>query len=270
MAPVVDWNELWRVVRLASPLRGALDEFGYWERRASRFDGSTMWGELTERQMARIELKPEYTVLDVGAGTGRLTIPIAKRVRSVTAVEPSGGMLARLREKMEREGVKNVVCVNKRWEEVELGSDVGPHDLVIASHSLVMLDLRGALEKMNAAAKRRVYLFTFAGRMGGEGLWTAIYGEKYKGWETPDYLYAYNILHDMGIYANVEIFDFEYEERYTSLEEAVARFKEVHSVPPEREEALREYLSGILVSEGGALRQKRRRKVAMVWWRKEG
>ena len=42
--------------------------------------------EHAEKQIAKIELAPEYTVLDVGAGTRRLAIPIAKCVNSVTDI----------------------------------------------------------------------------------------------------------------------------------------------------------------------------------------
>ncbi|RJS80139.1 class I SAM-dependent methyltransferase, partial [Methanophagales archaeon] len=118
MAGIINWNELWKMVRLSSPWRRMFDEQGsFWDRRAKRFNESMMQNrERTERQIAKIKLAPEYTVLDVGAGTGRLAIPIAKRVKSVTAIDPSKGMLACLQENMEKEGVKNITCINKRWE----------------------------------------------------------------------------------------------------------------------------------------------------------
>ena len=66
-----------------------------------------------------------------GAGTGRLAIPMAGRVKKVTAIEPSKGTLECLKKDVERERVENIVYVNKRWEDVELGIDVEPHDVVI-------------------------------------------------------------------------------------------------------------------------------------------
>jgi len=47
------------------------------------------------------------------------------------AIEPSKGTLECLKKDMERERVENIVYVNKQWEDVELGIDVEPHDVVI-------------------------------------------------------------------------------------------------------------------------------------------
>jgi ubiquinone/menaquinone biosynthesis C-methylase UbiE len=69
------------------------DEVGAQKRtaRVCRYDRAKWFDEAikghnerTEKQLASIQLNPEYTVLDVGAGTGRLAIPIAKKVKKVT------------------------------------------------------------------------------------------------------------------------------------------------------------------------------------------
>jgi len=267
MAGIIDWNELWKVMRSGSPWRRTLDEpaGSFWDKRAKQFNESMMQNrERAEKQIAKIALNPEYTVLDVGAGTGRLAIPIAKQAKSVTAIDPSKGMLACLQESMEKEGVKNITCINKRWEDIELGADIEPHDVVIASHSLSMLDMQEALAKIDATAKKCVHLFTFAGRWMDGGLCEEICGEKRPSWS--DYIYLCNILHDMGIYANVEIWDSEFEQHYASLDEAVTKFEEMYDPPSEKEEILREHLSKILVEDDGSLCLKRKSKSAMIWW----
>ena len=269
MAGIINWNELWKIMRASSPWRRTLDEReSFWDKRAKQFNESMMQNrERAERQIAKIELAPEYTVLDVGAGTGRLAIPIAKRVTTVTAIDPSIGMLACLQENMEKEGVTNVISVNKRWEDIELGVDIMPHDVVIASGSLGMLDIQEALAKIDAAARRYVYLFTSAGKGMDKGVWKVIYGET----PSTDYIYIYNILHGMEIYANVEISDSDYEQRYGSLDEAVTKMKEMYDLPSEKEGILREHLSKILVEDenDGTLCVKRKSKSAMIWWEKD-
>lgn len=45
----------------------------------------------------RLGLSPDAEVLDLAAGTGKLTRPLVERFARVTAVEPDPGMLARLR-----------------------------------------------------------------------------------------------------------------------------------------------------------------------------
>ena len=267
MEGIINWNELWKVMRSSSPWRKTLDEpaGSFWDNKAKQFNESMMQNRgRVEKQIAKIELAPEYTVLDVGAGTGRLAIPIAKQAKSVTAIDPSKGMLACLHENMEKEDTTNIACINKRWEDIELGVDIEPHDVVIASHSLAMLDMQEALAKINAAAKKSVYLFTFAGRWMDGGLCEEICGEKRSSWS--DYIYLCNILHDMGIYANVEIRDSEYEQHYASLDEAVIKFKEMYDLPSEKEGILKEHLSKILIDDDGSLCLKRNSKSAMVWW----
>ena len=273
MEGIINWNELWKLMRLSSPLRKSLDEDAgtRGDKYAKRCNESMMQSqsrERTEREKSKMELNPEYAVLDIGSGPGRLAIPIAKRVKTVTAIDPSKDMLAYLKENMKKEGVKNIVCVNKRWEDIELGEDIKPHDVVIASYSLGMFDMQEALAKIDAAAKRCVYLFESAGGWMDEKLWKELYDERHPAWT--GYMYLYNILHDMGVYANVEIGDSEVEQRYSSLDEAVNKWKEMHDIPPEKKRVLREYLSKILVEDedDGTLCFKRKSKSAMVWWGK--
>jgi SAM-dependent methyltransferase len=267
MQGIINWNELWKVMRSSSPWKRSLDEpaGSFWDGRAKQFNESMMQNrERSQKQMAKIDLAPDCTVLDVGCGTGRLAIPIAKQVASVTAVDPSGGMLACLQENMEREGVTNIRCINKQWEDIELGVDLEPHDVVIASHSLSMLDIQEALAKMDAAAKKSVYLFTFAGRWMDGGLCEEICGEKRHSWS--DYIHLCNILHDMEIYADVKIWDSEFEQRYANIDEAVTRMKEMYDLPSEKDGALRAYLSETLVRDDGTLCLKRKSKSAMIRW----
>ena len=279
MAGIINWNELWKAMR-AGQYRGRAhgeDPGSRWDKRAKEFNKSWMQNrERAEKQIANLDLKPEYTVLDVGAGTGRLAIPIARHVKSVTAIDQSEGMLACLQENMEKEGITNIVCVNKRWEDVEVGVDIEPHDVVMACHSLGMLDIQEAVAKMDAASRKYVYILSSAGRgMGNgeeEGLWKTIYGERghrTRAWGS-DYMFFCNLLHDMKIYANVDIRDAESEQRYESLDDAVTKWKEMRDIPAEKEDVLREHLSKILVEDDGTgtLCLKRKSKSATIWWQK--
>ena len=280
MAGIVNWNELWKAMRSGYYRRRAHgeDPGSMWDKRAKQFNESMMQNrERAERQIANLDLDPEYTVLDVGAGTGRLAIPIAKKVKSVTAIDQSKGMLACLQENMEKEGITNITCVNKRWEDVEVGVDIEPHDVVMACHSLGMLDIQEAVAKMDLAAKKYVYILSSAGRGMGNGeeegeLRKAIYGDRghrVRGWGS-DYMFFCNLLHDMKIYANVDIRDAESEQRYESLDDAVTKWKEMRDIPAEKEDVLREHLSRILVEDDGtgALCLKRKSKSATIWWQK--
>ena len=113
--------------------------------------------------IAALDITPDSRVLDIGAGPGTLALPLAPHVREVTAVEPGAGMVAILNEHAEKEGITNIACVQKLWEDVDIARDLkAPYDVVIASLSLTMYDIREALAKMDAASSGSVHLFWFA------------------------------------------------------------------------------------------------------------
>jgi SAM-dependent methyltransferase len=267
MAALVNWSELWKF-KLFSNNRTRLGNAKYWDKHAVDFnDNMVQMQELTTNQLERIQLLPEYTVLDVGAGTGRLAIPIAKQVKQVTAVEPSKIMFALLKSNVAKANARNILPVNIACEDLNTHSSVSPHDVVLASFCLFMVDLANALQQLNALAKKRVYLFASASEWISDELQKIIYNGSLP-FNSSDYIYVYNILHDLGILANVEVWNFKSDKRFSDLDEAASNFKENYRVPPKNEGELREYLKDILVEENGKLWLKRERKAAMIWWTK--
>ncbi|MEA1905472.1 MAG: class I SAM-dependent methyltransferase [Euryarchaeota archaeon] len=270
MSGIINWNELWKVMRSSSAWRRVPEtDTGFWDKYAEQCNESAMQNrERTARELSTIGLDSDCSVLDVGSGVGRLAIPIARRVATVTAIDPSLGMLRCLKERMKKDGVNNIVCINKRWEDIELGVDTEPHDIVIASYSLGMFDMQEALAKIDAAAKRSVYLFEFVGGWMDEKLWKKLYGEKHPAWT--GYIYLYNILHEMGIYADVQIIDSGYYQRYESLADAVDKWMELYNLPPDKAGVVKEHLSNLASEEDdGTLSLKRKTKSAVIWWMKD-
>ena len=78
----------------------------------------------------RDNLSRNETVLNIGGGTGRLAIPLARVARRVTVVEPAPGMRDILTEKINQGGIPNIVVLPQRWEE----ADCEPHEVVICAH----------------------------------------------------------------------------------------------------------------------------------------
>ena len=156
---------------------------------------------------------------------------------------------------------------------IEVGVDIEPHDVVIACHSLGMFDIQEALAKMNSASKKYIYILSHAGRwMNGEDdkfQWAILGGRPMH--RHSDYIMLYNILHDMKIFANVDIQDTEFEQQYESLDDAVDRWKEMRDIPPEKEDVLKEHLSSILEKddETGRLYFRRKSKSATIWWQND-
>ncbi len=71
----------------------------------------------------------------------------------MTALDQSAGMLSCLQENVALEGIKNIRSIQKKWQDVSVG-ELEQHDVVISSNSLGVYDLKEALSKMDALAKR--------------------------------------------------------------------------------------------------------------------
>jgi SAM-dependent methyltransferase len=78
---------------------------------------------------------PEETWLDIGAGAGRYALPLALRVRQVTAVEPSAGMRRALRTGIDEHGITNLRVVPGTWPDAldELGP-LPAADIALIAH----------------------------------------------------------------------------------------------------------------------------------------
>jgi SAM-dependent methyltransferase len=267
MTALINWSELWKF-KLFGSNRTRLGSAKYWDKHAVDFNKNMVqMQDLTKNQLERMQLLPGYTVLDVGAGAGRLAIPIAKHVKQVTAVEPSKIMFSFLKSNAAKAGARNLIPVNISCEDLNTHSTIHPHDVVLASFCLFMVNIEDALRQLDALAKKRVYLFASASEWMSEELQKIIYNGSLP-FKCGDYLYVYNILHDMGIFADVEIWNFQSSKCFCGLDEAVSNFKENYRVPTKKEEELRDYLKDLLIEENGKLWLKCERKAAVIWWTK--
>lgn len=272
----IDWNEVWksrtRGNRESSPGR---DCARIWESRESAL---RFWN-MCRQERSRIDKTVWETditaashVLDIGAGPGTLAIPFAEKASHVTAVEPAEGMCSVMREKMNEFGVKNISIVQKRWEDVDVAADLQPpYDVVIASFSLGMQDIRAAIEKMMQATSKYVYLFHFAGETSWDRqwqeLWPRLHGRAYQPGPKCDVLY--NVLYKMGIYPHIRTFRLEHNQPYASLDEAVSALAPQAQAESEEQKAvLREYLRGAMREENGTLVMPGSSIRVKMWWEK--
>ncbi len=88
----------------------------------------------------------------------------------------------------------------------------------------------------------------------------------------PDYNYFFNILFNMGIYANVERFDLNNYREYDSIEDAMDNGKfRLDLYSDEEKVKLKEYLERILTKDsktGKLYNVKDKADWVMVWWKK--
>jgi SAM-dependent methyltransferase len=105
-----------------------------------------VWTEKTVRWYERADARSDYAAqvlaalgpdladcrdaLDVGAGFGALTLPLARRLSAVTALEPAPAMARALRARAARAGLANIEVVEAAWGEVAAPR----RDLVLCAH----------------------------------------------------------------------------------------------------------------------------------------
>ena len=218
-------------------------------------------GPILERMMKFIE--SESTVLDIGAGAGAYTIPFAKVAQKVTVVEPSKGQISRLMRRAETEKLSNIEVINKRWEDVE-EKELERYDLLNAAYCFHMPDIKIALQKMLNATKNVLFLITLV-EHGFDDVYEIIMGRHDN---SPNYIYLYNVLYQMGIPANVEIVTREY---LLPLDMQLENLRYSYDLTPDDEEEMRTHLASTdrLTEKDGELWVKRKYKDAMIWYCKE-
>ena len=274
-----DWNEIWKARQLRHEASKHSDDPSHnWDKpeNAERYDSSSRseYDVRVKTTLAGLPLTPSLRVLDIGAGPGTLALPLASLVNEITAVEPGKGMVDLLYENMRKEGIKNITCIQKRWEDVDISRDLAaPYDVVIASLSLTMEDIRESLAKMDSASSGYVYLFWFADPPFWErmylDLWPELHGETYHPGPKADCLF--NVLYQMGIYPNVEMLPLQKEYRFSTRREMMAFFRNRFAAKtPWQKRVLDKYLAPLIRKEEDQVVISGDSTLAKVWWKKAG
>lgn len=254
-----DWNEIWKQRQaLQESSKGPGDSTHNWDKKenAERYDASARseYDDRVKQTIASLPLTKEARVLDIGSGPGVLAIPIAPLVREVTAVEPGAGMLEVLRKHAKREGISNITCVQKPWEDVVPETDLSPpYDIVVASLSLTMHDIREALQKMDAVSSGSVHLFWFADMPFWEKMYAdlqePLHCRPYHPGPKADCLFC--VLYQIGIYPDVTMMPMSKEYRFKSRDEMLAFFrKRFGAMTPEQVRIVDDYVTPLIREEG--------------------
>ena len=273
----IDWNSIWRTG--ATFMIGEADKAEGWDKNAANWNETQTQSDFGDKIMERLKLEPDWTALDIGAGTGLLSLPMAKKCRYVTALDASSEMLRYLKQNAEQQGLSNIAYVHKLIENTTIGEDVPKHDIVVACRSMGLeQNVRTFLKKMDEAAKRYAYIIWGAQeRTFDIAIYNAM-GRPYG--ETREYIILYNLLYQMGIRANIDIFTCKQKSMsYSSIDEALSRlsgrFKRMkmgREITPTEEEKLKKFFEENLTkTDDGTLTydQGSMSRHALIWWDKK-
>ncbi len=244
-----DWNRIWQ--ESCRKRRGDRNDREFWNKRAPSFANHAKESGYVTDFLRHLAPQPDWSVLDVGCGAGTLAIPLADTVRQVTAVDFSETMLAILSERCRKKGLANVTTRLLDWQDDWDVAGIERHDVAIASRSLVVEDLAGAIEKLAGRARHRVIVSSLvADGPFDRRIFQAIGRDLDRG---PDYICVYNLLHQMGIYADVTFVGNADEEKkiFQNLDDAVKGYGwMINDMTGEEECKLRQYLERHLVPMG--------------------
>ena len=202
----------------ADRMRGSAAPADYWPAYAQAFraDPRRANDPLVNRLLQ--EVASHHRLIDVGAGGGRLALPLALRCRHVVAIEPSSSMGLVLFQQMSDFAISNVSLIAARWEEVE----VDPADIVLCAHMLYTIqDIAPFIRKLDAHAQLKVLvvLFQDAPQARIHPLWERIHGEPRR--PLPSLLEFQAVLGDLGIEAQTEELPPHRPRGFDSLDDAL-------------------------------------------------
>lgn len=149
------WNDLWKAKQA---LHKQDHDANFWNERAKSFTNKDTPGSYTDRFLELAGIHPEESVMDMGCGTGNLSVPLAIAGHRVLAADFSSGMLDKLKERIAADGISNIETMQLSWEDNWSASGIKPksYDVCLASRSIATDDIQSALLKLCSTAKRHV------------------------------------------------------------------------------------------------------------------
>ncbi|NDJ51515.1 MAG: class I SAM-dependent methyltransferase [Chloroflexi bacterium] len=267
----LDFAALWHSIAAqdSSGRHQAESDLAFWEENAQHFDQWHSDQEATSRAVAAVSgliTDDVWTVLDVGAGTGRFALPLAQQVDQVTALDASPNMLKVLRRKVNERGSKNIQIVQSEWAEFATAQRF---DLVLAAWSMYRQpDIMQGLRKLVDMTDKLLVI------VDGDGYQTPdrrlrreIWGGATKQTVPRAVLYL-AILWQIGVRANVQTL---WETRHTSgesLHELAAQLAPKDTTVAEREQFAERLAPFTNRDEDGTLHYQAQIPFSLITWRR--
>lgn len=237
-----------------------------WARTYDRL--TRMESQFTSHQVEMMRLTRSKTVLDVGAGSGRLAIPMARQAKSVTALDRCAELLDCCGSNARDAGIGNVIPHHADWDTFIPGKDLPRHDVVVASRYTGELDLM----QLDAAANELVYVQLFSGPSTKALLNALLEGivapEPEADVEQSGVATIFNELTGYGIEPNILHVPTGFSRWYRDEKEAFADFDWLgvdSALQPILHRNIRRFLAP---APHGGFRFRFDTKCAIIWWRK--
>ena len=266
----IDWHLLWLNGRSQKSWKskGAAE----WDKKAAAFARRNAASAFIDLFLHHLTLDQDYSVLDVGCGPGTLALPIAKKVRTLTALDYSRGMLTSLESSAREQNITNITTRCCAWEDNWDDHQIGVHDIAIASRSMNIEDLAAGIRKLDAHASKQVIIVDrIAPTPFDPDVFEAVGREFNSG---PDYIYTLNMLYCLGIHPAIAPIELDSELTVGSVDEAIQTYRWMFKDLSAAEEKRLELFvnSRIIARSDEQLVLKRRfpQRWAVISWNKSG
>ena len=259
----IDFNELYVKQKELTSFKAKGKEA--WDEKAPSMNKRVHNSIYNEQFLSLLNLDGIKSSLDVGCGVGNLSLKLADTLDEVFCLDYSSGMLEILNQNAKEKNLHNIKTINKSW--YDLWEDVPNADLVIASRSMEVKDMKEALLKLNEKANKKVVIsFKKGGTFVSDEILDVLQKEVIK---KPDYIYVINILYSLGINASVNFVQSEGRSTiYTSKEKFIESIKwSLGELSNDDIKALEDYYENIDLS---SKQESEPVEWAVISWNKKG
>lgn len=275
MEPLINWDAIQELAM--TPMMAGPNADPAWEQRFADFYNkvAAMEKRHTLNQVNALPLLPTDTVLDVGCGPGRLSVPLAQRVKSVTALDNSEAVLRYCRMNAEAAGLANLTARKMDFREAVAGESLELHDVVLCSRSIGLRNIK----KLAAFARRLTAVITFANAPTIPQLLSNIFRgtaadpqhkppfARYGMDRRINYNVLYNIAYDLGYEPNVHIVDDGFTKDYDSRENAYDDIITLGKVDEDKTDIYRRNLDQYLTAnDKGGITFFIETRTCVIWW----
>ncbi len=226
-----------------------------WDRLAEDYDDleactfyRQMVEEIIETMAVRGALAPQTRVLEIACGTGPYTLRMAPRVAEVVAVDISGKMLERLKQKAREEGLDNIQAIQADWFSYQ---PQGRFTLVFAAMTPV-LNFVETVERMLKLSERYLVLVHWAGMRENllyRKIHETIFGRPPKAF-TATVLNHFNLFYSLGMAPECRLFKGLWVRRRpleAELRHMLWRLEGEGDLGPQEQEQVRKILEEVAV-----------------------
>lgn len=201
MIEAIDFAKMYKEHKKASTFKGK--KASDWDEKAESMSKRVIDSPYTAEFISKMNIDECESLLDVGCGPGTIALALAPKMKKICGLDFSTGMLECFLKNAKERDISSVKTVHRSWEDD--WDDIEQFDIVVASRSIEVRDLKDGLSKLNAKAKKAVYV-TY--KAGGSFVDEDILNYIGKDIVTrPDYVYVLLILREMGIYAKLDFID---------------------------------------------------------------